>query len=69
MQTIRDVLPIYNLASLIIEQAKEDIDNGYNMEGAKLFLDSDFAKQLKKEMIYFENQVELAFNKYQKFDN
>ena len=26
MQTIRDILPIYNLANFMIERAKEDID-------------------------------------------
>ena len=57
MQTIRDVLPIYNLANLMIERAKEDIDNNENAEDAKTFLDSDFAKQLRKEMIDFENRV------------
>ena len=65
MQTIQDVLPIYNLANLMIEQAKEDIDNNENAEDAKMFLDSDFAKQLRKEMIDFENRVEKAFDKYQ----
>ena len=69
MQTIRDVLPIYNLANLIMEQAKEDIDNNENAEDAKIFLDSDFAKQLRKEMIDYENKVEKTFNKYQKFGN
>ena len=69
MQRIQDVLPIYNLANLMMEQAKEDIDNNENAEDAKMFLDSDFAKQLRKEMINFENQVEKAFNKYQKFGN
>ena len=69
MQTIRDILPIYNLANFMIEQAKEDIDNDENAENAKMFLDSEFAKQLRKEMINFENQVEKAFNKYQKFGN
>ena len=69
MQTIQDVLPIYNLANLMMEQAKEDIDSNENAEDAKMFLDSDFAKQLRKEMINFENQVEKAFNKYQKFGN
>jgi hypothetical protein len=65
MQTIRDVLPLYNLASMMIEQAKEDIDNNENAEDAKIFLDSDFAKQLRKEMIDFENKVENAWDKYQ----
>lgn len=65
MQTIRDVLPLYNLASMMIEQAKEDIDNNENAENAKIFLDSDFAKQLRKEMIDFENKVENAWDKYQ----
>lgn len=65
MQTIRDVLPLYNLASMMIEQAKEDIDNNENAEDAKIFLDSDFAKQLRKEMIDFENKVENARDKYQ----
>ena len=69
MQTIQDMLPIYNLANLMMEQAKEDIDSNENAEDAKMFLDSDFAKQLRKEMINFENQVEKAFNKYQKFGN
>lgn len=69
MQTIQDVLPIYNLANLMMEQAKEDIDNNENAEDAKMFLDSDFAKQLRKEIINFENQVEKAFNKYQNFGN
>ena len=69
MQTIRDILPIYNLANMMMEQAKEDIDNNENAEDAKMFLDSDFARQLRKEMINFENQVEKAFNKYQKFGN
>ena len=64
MQTIRDVLPLYNLASMMIEQAKEDIDNNENAEDAKIFLDSDFAKQLRKEMIDFENKVENAWDKY-----
>ena len=64
MQTIRDVLPIYNLANLMMEQAKEDIDDE-NAEDVKMFLDSDFAKQLRKEMIDFENRVEKAWNKYQ----
>ena len=65
MQTIQDVLPIYNLANLMMEQAKEDIDNNENAEDAKMFLDSDFAKQLRKEMMDFENRVEKAFDKYQ----
>ena len=65
MQTIRDVLPLYNLASMMIEQAKEDIDNNENAEDAKIFLDSDFAKRLRKEMIDFENKVENAWDKYQ----
>ena len=65
MQKIRDILPIYNLANLMIEQAKEDIDNNENAEDAKMFLNSDFAKQLRKEMIDFENRVEKAFDKYQ----
>ena len=65
MQTIRDVLPLYNLASMMIKQAKEDIDNNENAEDAKIFLDSDFAKQLRKEMIDFENKVENAWDKYQ----
>ena len=65
MQTIQDVLPIYNLANLMMEQAKEDIDNNENAEDAKMFLDSDFAKKLRKEMIDFENRVEKAFDKYQ----
>ena len=65
MQTIQDVLPIYNLANLMIEQAKEDIDSNENAEDAKMFLNSDFAKQLRKEMIDFENRVEKAFDKYQ----
>ena len=65
MQTIQDVLPIYNLANLMMEQAKENIDNNENAEDAKMFLDSDFARQLRKEMIDFENRVEKAFNKYQ----
>lgn len=69
MQTIQDVLPIYNLANLMMEQAKEDIDNNENAEDAKMFLDSDFAKQLRKEMIDFENRVEKAFYKYQEFNN
>lgn len=69
MQTIQDILPIYNLANLIMEQAKEDIDNNENAEDAKMFLDSDFAKQLRKEMIDFENRVEKAFYKYQEFNN
>ena len=69
MQTIRDVLPIYNLANLMIERAKEDIDNNENAEDAKRFLDSEFAKQLRKEMIDFENRVEKAFDKYQEFNN
>ena len=69
MQRIQDVLPIYNLANLMMERAKEDIDNNENSEDAKMFLDSDFAKQLRKEMINFENQVEKAFNKYQEFNN
>ena len=69
MQTIKDVLCLYNLANLIIEQAKEDIDNNENADDAKMFLNSEFAKQLRKEMIDFENQVEKAFNKYQKFGN
>ena len=63
---IKDVLPIYNLASLIIEQAKEDMDNGN--EDAKLFLDSDYGKSLIKETLNFENQVEKAFFKH-KIDN
>ena len=65
MQTIRDVLPIYNIANLMMEQAKEDMDNNENAEDAKMFLNSDFAKQLRKEMIDFENRVEKAFDKYQ----
>ena len=65
MQTIQDILPIYNLANLMMEQAKEDIDNNENAEDAKMFLDSDFAKKLRKEMIDFENRVEKAFDKYQ----
>ena len=69
MQTIQDILPIYNLANLMMEQAKEDIDNNENAEDAKMFLDSDFAKQLRKEMIDFENRVEKAFYKYQEFNN
>ena len=64
MLTIKDILPLYYIANMMIEGAKEDIDNNKNVEDAKMFLDSDFAKQLKNEMINFENQVEKAWNKY-----
>ena len=58
MKTIQDVLPWYNLASAIINQAEIDND-----EDSKNFLTSELGKQLKNEIYNFEKVVYEAWDK------
>jgi hypothetical protein len=60
MQCISDILPYYNLAKEMIKKAETFYD-----EESREFLNSDFGKKLKNEVITFENLVEEFWNKYE----